>query len=416
MTKLQQEKIRIRRERKLAEEERRRQPPAKSAPPAGGAITPPAADKKTKKTPVVQFQDPDKAPWNPQGTPDPVNEGKRKSGIEAKGATKKSDEQAEAWAHQKEMQNQGHKHQLELQQKSQEFQREQADRADAQWYARQEYLRGQKNRSVKWTFRARSNGTSSRSRWDINIQKFSDDPGYGRGVRSGRIGVPARGPDGRSQLQMNGPALAPKDDGAGGIPEKPGPYENKNPVVTRELKSAGDMKSFAFEVRPTTVAEDVANANKGLKPEDRDPLLGTRDRNGITYEQKLNMLAEATATGAKASIAHNAVDAAGKPMEGSSYNTTISAEGRRGEIGVFGKDGSGVNITNGGRGFAGALEAQEQGQGLEKGALGSTSSRVAEVDRAQHQQALAKAGVTPSFKLSDFQRRKQGRDGRYYDA
>lgn len=410
-----QRTARIRRERRTAEEAKRKQQTAKPAASAAGA-TPPAT---AKKTPTVQFQDPDKTPWNPQGMPDPVNEGKRKSGIEAKGATKKSDEQAETWAHQKEMQDQGHKHQLELQQKSQDFQREQADRADAQWYARQEYLRGQKNRSVKWTFRARSNGTSSRSRWDINIQKFGEDPGRPGSVRSGRIGVPARGPNGRSQLQMNGPALAPND---GGIGVQNGVEANR-PADSADLQGAvrgtgraDRMKGFAFEVKPTTVAEDVANANKGLKPEDRDPLLRTKDRNGITYEQKLNMLAEATATGAKVSIAHNAVDAAGKPMVGSEYNTTIHAEGTRGEIGFFGKDGSGVNVTNGGRGFAGALEAQEQIQGREKGSLGSTSSRVAEVDRAQHQQALAKAGVTPSFRLSDFKQRKQGRDGRYYDA
>lgn len=409
-----QRTARIRREW-LAEEAKRKQQPAKPAAPAAGAA-PPAAD---KKAPKVQFQDPDKTPWNPQGTPDPVNEGKRKSGIEAKGATKKTDEQAEVWAHQKAIQDQGHKNALELQQKSQDFQREQADRADAQWYARQEYLRGQKNRSVKWTFKARSNGTSSRSRWDINIQKFGDDPGRPGSVRSGRIGVPARGPDGRSQLQMNGPALAPKDGGIG-VRDNDGVNRPANPAdsqgVNRDTRRTGGMKGFAFEVKPTTVAEDVANANKGLKPEDRDPLLGTKDRNGITYEQKLNMLAEATATGAKVSIAHNAVDAAGKPMVGSDYNTTIHADGTRGDLVYFDKSGSGPSVTDGGKGIAGAIEAQEQMQGLEKGALGSTSSRVAEVDRAMHQQALAKAGVTPTFKLSDFKQRKQGRDGKYYDA
>jgi hypothetical protein len=218
---------------------------------------------------------------------------------------------------------------------------------------------------------------------------------------------------------MNGPALAPKDGGIG-IRNSDEATRSVSPAdsqgVNRGMRRTGGMKSFAFEVKPTTVAEDVVNANKGLKPEGRDPLLGTKDRNGITYEQKLNMLAEATATGAKVSIAHNAVDAAGKPMVGGDYNATIHADGTRGEIGFFGKDGSGVNVTNGGKGFAGAIEAMERGQGLEKGSLGSTSSRIAEIDRAQHQQALAKAGVTPSFKLSDFKQRKRGRDGRYYDA
>ena len=75
-----------------------------------------------------------------------------------------------------------------------------------------------------------------------------------------------------------------------------------------------------------------------------------------------------------------------------------------------------MTISNGGQGFANALKDQELMEGRKEGELGSSSARVAEVDRAQRQQALAKAGVTPSFKLSDFQQRKQGRDGRYYDA
>jgi len=323
--------------------------------------------------------------------------------------TQKNEDRDVAFAQQKEHQAQAHKNQLDILTQSQHFQREEADRADQRWYAHQDYDRAMKNRNFKWSFKSTSNGQHTSSRWNFeNNPGAREQPGT-----NGRIGVPDRGPDGKSRLRMNGPAIAPSRPIGGSLrrtdlPVRSGEQDGAEGGTTREVKNPG-LKSFSFTVKPTTVAQDVTAANAKLKPEDRDPHLGTKDANGISYEQKLNMIAEATASGAKVSIAHQAVDAAGKPV---GSPTTIEKDGG-GTVGAFTQN---QGATTPGNDFQSALQAAEQIQGVAAGSFGSTSKHVQEVDNAIKQQNLAKAGVTPQFKLSDFTQRKQGRDGKYYDA
>lgn len=313
------------------------------------------------------------------------------------GETKKDEDKGKDWAHQKEVQDQAHKNALELQQNSQNFQDDQRRKADEEWYARRDYLRSQKDRNVKWNFRSTSSGGHTSSKWTINVQRGADRaaPG-GIGGRitpgeNGQIGIAPRGPDGKSSLTMNGPAIQGRQIGGGLVDRSGGSGTND------QRKS--NLPSFKSSV-PFKTNTEAQNLTKDALKDSQVPADAAM-REGILSGDRLaatlETAAAASRNGAKVSIGYGAVQAL-KPGTKITNEDGTTRESKPGEQEIVNKT---VTFTP----SQDIVFGDKSDPNVQKAISGQNAVI------AQNSAAASKP-----FSVSDFTQRKQGRDGNYYDA
>ena len=321
--------------------------------------------------------------------------------VSVDGETKKDEDKEKDWAHQKEMQDQAHQNALELQQNTQRFQDEQRQKTDAEWYARRDYIRSQKDRSVKWNFRSNSSGGRTSSKWTIDVLRGADraSPG-GIGGRitpgeNGQIGIAARGPDGKSSLTMNGPSIQGRRIGGGLVDRSGG---DTNDTKTNDINKPG-LPSFKFSV-PFKTNTEAQNLTKDALTEKQLPTdIAMREGflSGDRLAATLETAASASRNGAKVSIGYGALQAL-KP------GTKIMNE-----------DGATRESKPGGQEVVNKTITFNPSKDIVIGDKNDPNVQKAISDQnaviAQNSAAASKP-----FSVSDFTQRKQGRDGKYYDA
>lgn len=315
--------------------------------------------------------------------------------VSVDGETKKDEDKGKDWAHQKEMQDQAHKNALELQQNAQRFQDEQRRKTDAEWYARRDYIRSQKDRSVKWNFRSNSSGGRTSSKWTIDVHRGADrasSGGIGGRItpgENGQIGIAARGPDGKSSLTMNGPAIQGRRIG-GGLVDRSGGTNGVDKAT---------LPSFKFSV-PFKTNTEARNLTKDALTDKQLPA-DVAMREGFLSGDRLAATLESAATasrnGAKVSIGYGAVQAL-KPGTKVTNEDGTTRESKPGEQEVVNK-----TVT-----FNPSQDI----------VIGDKNDPNVQKAISEQNAVVAKnsAAASKPFSVSDFTQRKQGRDGKYYDA
>lgn len=344
----------------------------------------------------LPFQD--SSPADKPGEKKPSDSYKGKLGgtqVSVDGETKKDEDKGKDWAHQKEMQDQAHKNALEIQQNSQRFQDEQRQKTDAEWYARRDYIRSQKDRSVKWNFRSNSSGGRTSSKWTIDVQRGADraSPG-GIGGRitpgeNGQIGIAARGPDGKSSLTMNGPSIQGRRIGGGLVDRSSG---------TNGVDKA-TLPSFKFSV-PFKTNTEAQNLTKDALTDKQLPAdIAMREGflSGDRLAATLETAAAASRNGAKVSIGYGALQAL-KPGTKITNEDGTTRESKPGEQEV-------VNKTVTFNPSQDIVIGDKNDPNVQK-AISEQNAVIAQNS----------AAASKPFSVSDFTQRKQGRDGKYYDA
>lgn len=315
--------------------------------------------------------------------------------VSVDGETKKDEDKGKDWAHQKEMQDQAHQNALELQQNAQRFQDEQRQKTDAEWYARRDYIRSQKDRSVKWNFRSNSSGGHTSSKWTIDVQRGADraSPG-GIGGRitpgeNGQIGIAARGPDGKSSLTMNGPSIQGRRIG-GGLVDRSGGTNG----VDKET-----LPSFKFSVpfKTNTEAQNLTKDALTDKQLPADVAMREGFLSGDRLAATLETAAAASRNGAKVSIGYGAVQAL-KPGTKITNEDGTTRESKPGEQEI-------VNKTVTFNPSQDIVIGDKNDPNVQK-AISEQNAVIAQNS----------AAASKPFSVSDFTQRKQGRDGKYYDA
>lgn len=315
--------------------------------------------------------------------------------VSVDGETKKDEDKGKEWAHQKEMQDQAHQNALELQQNSQRFQDEQRQKADAEWYARRDYIRSQKDRSVKWNFRSNSSGGHTSSKWTIDVQRGADraSPG-GIGGRitpgeNGQIGIAARGPDGKSSLTMNGPSIQGRRIG-GGLVDRSGGTNGVDKATLPSFK-------FSVPFKTNTEAQNLTKDALTDKQLPADVAMREGFLSGDRLAATLETAAAASRNGAKVSIGYGAVQAL-KPGTKITNEDGATRESKPGEREV-------VNKTVTFKPSQDIVIGDKNDPNVQK-AISEQNAVIAQNS----------AAASKPFSVSDFTQRKQGRDGKYYDA
>lgn len=311
------------------------------------------------------------------------------------GEIKKDEDKGKDWAHQKEMQDQAHQNALELQRNSQRFQDEQRQKTDAEWYARRDYIRSQKDRSVKWNFRSNSSGGHTSSKWTIDVQRGADraSPG-GIGGRitpgeNGQIGIAARGPDGKSSLTMNGPSIQGRRIG-GGLVDRSGGTNGVDKATLPSFK-------FSVPFKTNTEAQNLTKDSLTDKQLPADVAMREGFLSGDRLAATLETAAAASRNGAKVSIGYGAVQAL-KPGTKITNEDGTTRESKPGEKEV-------VNKTVTFNPSQDIVIGDKNDPNVQK-AISEQNAVIAQNS----------AAASKPFSVSDFTQRKQGRDGKYYDA
>ena len=315
--------------------------------------------------------------------------------VSVDGETKKDEDKGKDWAHQKEMQDQAHKNALELQQSAQRFQDEQRQKTDAEWYARRDYIRSQKDRSVKWNFRSNSSGGRTSSKWTIDVLRGADraSPG-GIGGRitpgeNGQIGIAARGPDGKSSLTMNGPSIQGRRIG-GGLVDRSGGTNGVDKATLPSFK-------FSVPFKTNTEAQNLTKDAITDKQLPADVAMREGFLSGDRLAATLETAAAASRNGAKVSIGYGAVQAL-KPGTKVTNEDGTTRESKPGDQEV-------VNKTVTFNPSQDIVIGDKNDPNVQK-AISEQNAVVAQNS----------AAASKPFSVSDFTQRKQGRDGKYYDA
>lgn len=315
--------------------------------------------------------------------------------VSVDGETKKDEDKGKDRAHQKEMQDQAHQNALELQQNSQKFQAEQADKAEQNWYARRDYIQSQKDRSVKWNFRSNSSGGHTSSKWTIDVMRGADRaaPG-GIGGRitpgeNGQIGIAARGPDGKSSLTMNGPSIQGRRIG-GGLVDRSGGTNGVDKATLPSFK-------FSVPFKTNTEAQNLTKDALTDKQLPADAAMREGILSGDRLAATLETAAAASRNGAKVSIGYGAVQAL-KPGTKVTNEDGTTRESKPGEQEV-------VNKTVTFKPSQDIVIGDKNDPNVQK-AISEQNAVIAQNS----------AAASKPFSVSDFTQRKQGRDGKYYDA
>ena len=315
--------------------------------------------------------------------------------VSVDGETKKDEDKEKDWAHQKEVQDQAHKNALELQQNAQRFQDEQRRKTDAEWYARRNYIRSQKDRSVKWNFRSNSSGGHTSSKWTIDVLRGADrasSGGIGGRItpgENGQIGIAARGPDGKSSLTMNGPSIQGRRIG-GGLVDRSGGTNGADKATLPSFK-------FSVPFKTNTEAQNLTKDALTDKQLPADVAMREGFLSGDRLAATLETAAAASRNGAKVSIGYGAVQAL-KP------GTKITNE-----------DATTRESKPGGQEFVNKTVTFNPSQDIVVGDKNDPNVQKA-ISEQNAVIAQNSAAASKPFSVSDFTQRKQGRDGKYYDA
>ena len=319
----------------------------------------------------------------------PKDSYKRKLGatkVSVDGETKKDEDKEKDWARQKEMQDQAHQNALELQHNTQKFQDEQRQKAEAARYAFHDYVKGQKDRHVKWTFKSSSSGGHTSSKWTGEVLRGADRASSN--VR-GLIGIPPRGPDGKSSLTMNGPSIQGRRIG-GGLVDRSGGTNGVDKATLPSFK-------FSVPFKTNTEAQNLTKDALTDKQLPADVAMREGFLSGDRLAATLETAAAASRNGAKVSIGYGAVQAL-KPGTKVTNEDGTTRESKPGEQEV-------VNKTVTFNPSQDIVIGDKNDPNVQK-AISEQNAVIAQNS----------AAASKPFSVSDFTQRKQGRDGKYYDA
>ena len=302
------------------------------------------------------------------------------------GEIKNDEDKAKDWAHQKEMQDQARQNALELQQNAQRFQDEQRQKAEAARYAFHDYVKGQKDRHVKWTFKSSSSGGHTSSKWTGEVLRGADRASAN--VR-GLIWIPPRGPDGKSSLTMNGPSIQGRRIG-GGLVDRSGGTNGVDKATLPSFK-------FSVPFKTNTEAQNLTKDALTDKQLPADVAMREGFLSGDRLAATLETAAAASRNGAKVSIGYGAVQAL-KP------GTKITNE-----------DGTTRESKPGGQEVVNNTVTFNPSQDI---VIGDKNDPNVQKAISEQNAVIAQnsAAASKPFSVSDFTQRKQGRDGKYYDA
>lgn len=342
----------------------------------------------------LDFKDSSPADKPAEKTPNPAEKTSKDSykgklggtQVSVDGETKKDEDNGKDWAHQKEMQDQAHQNALELQQNTQKFQDEQRQKAEAARYAFHDYVKGQKDRHVKWTFKSSSSGGHTSSKWTGEVLRGADRASTN--VR-GLIGIPPRGPDGKSSLTMNGPSIQGRRIG-GGLVDRSGGTNGVDKATLPSFK-------FSVPFKTNTEAQNLTKDALTDKQLPADVAMREGFLSGDRLAATLETAAAASRNGAKVSIGYGAVQAL-KPGTKITNEDGTTRESKPGEQDV-------VNKTVTFNPSQDIVIGDKNDPNVQK-AISEQNAVIAQNS----------AAASKPFSVSDFTQRKQGRDGKYYDA
>lgn len=226
----------------------------------------------------------DKGPVSPVATP--VNTSKRLAPEIAGTQTKSDEHQDKQNAFSRESQAISHKNHMETLQFQRESDRLRDERAEANWYARQEYLESKRNRVTGWKFRANAGKrTATFKVFGRNTQQ----PAQFGSIQNNRW-VPAQ-------------------------PQAAQPVQPVQPQATQPSQpQPAKLPTFSKADAASAVPTDVSIPGDGGKPRTKTgkPWKPGADVNGRTAADYAEMIARASKSGAKVTMVHQAVDAEGK--------------------------------------------------------------------------------------------------------